>query len=172
MERLNTLKRKTEATSYVEVVKHALRLYEALIEETEGENGSWCATPPAWSRPTGCSCRQRGAPIPDQEDREWQRLDKWLWCARFMRQRSDCARVAALLDPDASVPDVTNGMVQAALATVAVPTKRGRGAMTETDRMVTAGWGHAGKGGNGIVVPCNSPLDCRSRFIERHAPAG
>ena len=25
------------------------------------------------------------------EDRDWQRLDKWLWCARFMRQRSDCA---------------------------------------------------------------------------------
>ena len=21
----------------------------------------------------------------DQEDRDWQRLDKWLWCARFMR---------------------------------------------------------------------------------------
>ena len=36
MERLNTLKRKTEATSYAEVVKNALRLYEALIEETEG----------------------------------------------------------------------------------------------------------------------------------------
>lgn len=29
------------------------------------------------------------------EDREWQRLDKWLWCARFMRQRADCARLAA-----------------------------------------------------------------------------
>ncbi|HVZ09048.1 RNA-binding S4 domain-containing protein [Rhodopila sp.] len=27
----------------------------------------------------------------DIEDRDWQRLDKWLWCARFMRQRSDCA---------------------------------------------------------------------------------
>lgn len=25
------------------------------------------------------------------EDTDWQRLDKWLWCARFMRQRSDCA---------------------------------------------------------------------------------
>jgi ribosome-associated heat shock protein Hsp15 len=25
------------------------------------------------------------------EDRDWQRLDKWLWCARFMRARSDCA---------------------------------------------------------------------------------
>jgi ribosome-associated heat shock protein Hsp15 len=29
----------------------------------------------------------------DQEDRDWQRLDKWLWCARFMRGRSDCARL-------------------------------------------------------------------------------
>ncbi len=27
----------------------------------------------------------------DHEDVGWQRLDKWLWCARFMRQRSDCA---------------------------------------------------------------------------------
>ena len=29
------------------------------------------------------------------EDRDWQRLDKWLWCARFMRQRADCARFVA-----------------------------------------------------------------------------
>lgn len=35
MERLNMLKAKTEASSYAEVVKNALRLYEALIEETE-----------------------------------------------------------------------------------------------------------------------------------------
>ena len=28
-----------------------------------------------------------------QEDRTWQRLDKWLWCARFMKARSDCARL-------------------------------------------------------------------------------
>lgn len=35
MERLNALKSKTEAASYAEVVKNALRLYEALIEETE-----------------------------------------------------------------------------------------------------------------------------------------
>jgi ribosome-associated heat shock protein Hsp15 len=31
----------------------------------------------------------------DQEDRDWQRLDKWLWCARFMRARSDCAEWVA-----------------------------------------------------------------------------
>jgi hypothetical protein len=35
MERLNMLKTKTEASSYAEVVKNALRLYEALIEESE-----------------------------------------------------------------------------------------------------------------------------------------
>ena len=25
----------------------------------------------------------------------WQRLDAWLWCARFLRQREACARLAA-----------------------------------------------------------------------------
>jgi hypothetical protein len=35
MERLNALTAKTEAASYAEVVKNALRLYEALIEKTE-----------------------------------------------------------------------------------------------------------------------------------------
>ena len=27
------------------------------------------------------------------EDRDWQRLDKWLWCARFLKARADCARL-------------------------------------------------------------------------------
>ncbi len=36
MARLNALKAKTEASSYAEVVKNALRIYEALIEEAEG----------------------------------------------------------------------------------------------------------------------------------------
>ncbi len=29
------------------------------------------------------------------EDRDWQRLDKWLWHARFLRHRADCARMVA-----------------------------------------------------------------------------
>jgi ribosome-associated heat shock protein Hsp15 len=33
--------------------------------------------------------------LADQEDRDWQRLDKWLWCARFMRARTDCAAFVA-----------------------------------------------------------------------------
>ena len=32
----------------------------------------------------------------EREDRDWQRLDKWLWCARFMRARTDCAALVAL----------------------------------------------------------------------------
>lgn len=27
------------------------------------------------------------------EDQGWQRLDKWLWCARVMKHRGDCARL-------------------------------------------------------------------------------
>ena len=26
-----------------------------------------------------------------QRDPAWQRLDMWLWCARFMKSRGDCA---------------------------------------------------------------------------------
>jgi ribosome-associated heat shock protein Hsp15 len=33
--------------------------------------------------------------VAGQEDRDWQRLDKWLWCARFMRARADCAALVA-----------------------------------------------------------------------------
>ena len=29
------------------------------------------------------------------EDRDWQRLDKWLWCARFLKARADCNRLVA-----------------------------------------------------------------------------
>lgn len=51
VQRLNTLKQKTEASSYAEVVKHALQLYEALIEETEKGN-------------TFCTLDKRGVVMP------------------------------------------------------------------------------------------------------------
>ena len=31
--------------------------------------------------------------IADTEGQDWQRLDKWLWCARVMRARTDCAEL-------------------------------------------------------------------------------
>lgn len=30
-----------------------------------------------------------------REDRDWQRLDKWLWSARFLKARAECARLVA-----------------------------------------------------------------------------
>ncbi len=30
----------------------------------------------------------------DAEDRDWQRLDRWLWCARFLKTRALAARFA------------------------------------------------------------------------------
>jgi ribosome-associated heat shock protein Hsp15 len=31
--------------------------------------------------------------VSETEDQGWQRLDKWLWCARVMKHRGDCARL-------------------------------------------------------------------------------
>nr|MBW4093697.1 DNA methyltransferase [Pseudomonadota bacterium] len=59
--------------------------------------------------------------------------------------------VAALLDPETPVPGVTAGTILPALAAIAVPTKQGGGAMAPEDCALTAGWGHAGKGG--AVMP-------------------
>src|SRR5208283_350979 len=71
--------------------------------------------------------------------------------------------VAALLDTDASVAGVTSGTIHPVIQTIAVPAKRGGGAMSEGDRAVIAGWGHAGKGG--AVMPG------RGRIITRdYAP--
>jgi ribosome-associated heat shock protein Hsp15 len=28
----------------------------------------------------------------ETEDRDWQRLDKWLWCARVAKTRAECSR--------------------------------------------------------------------------------
>jgi ribosome-associated heat shock protein Hsp15 len=29
----------------------------------------------------------------EAEDQDWQRLDKWLWCARVAKSRAACARI-------------------------------------------------------------------------------
>ena len=48
----------------------------------------------AWTvrRPGGLRSADGSSAIADQEDRDWQRLDKWLWCARFMQARSRLRR--------------------------------------------------------------------------------
>lgn len=69
------------------------------------------------------------------------------------------ARIAALLDADTPVAGVTAGVIDPAIAAIGVITRRGGGAMTEADRALTAGWGHAGKGG--AVMPGRGRLVTR-----------
>ncbi len=68
------------------------------------------------------------------------------------------AKIAALLDPDAAVPGVTTGTLSPTMMSIALPTTKGGRPMTEADRALTAGWGHAGKDaavmpGRGLVTP-------------------
>lgn len=79
------------------------------------------------------------------------------------------ARIAALLDPDTPVPGVSAGAIAPALAAIAVPTKQGGGAMTEADYALTAGWGHAGKGG--AVMPGRGRLVTRPYAQDEAATA-
>ena len=59
--------------------------------------------------------------------------------------------LAALLDPDAPVPGVTQGALHPEIAAIAVPATTGGGNITGDDFALTAGWGHFGKGG--AVMP-------------------
>jgi hypothetical protein len=62
-------------------------------------------------------------------------------------------QVATLLDTEAEVPGVTAGNVERFFRTIGVPTRVGGGNLDPNtdDFAVTAGWGHAGKGG--VTMP-------------------
>ena len=59
--------------------------------------------------------------------------------------------LAALLDPETSVPGVTTGTLRPELAAIAIPSTAGGGNMDGDDFALTAGWGHFGTGG--AVMP-------------------
>ncbi len=108
---------------------------------------------PAWLAENADGIRQDWprVPLPDN--------------APFLRASAALgARVAALLDPDTPIPGVTAGVIQPALATIAVPAKRGGSAMTEADRILTAGWGHAGK--DGAVMPGRGRIVSRDYALD------
>lgn len=54
--------------------------------------------------------------------------------------------LAALLDPDTSVPGVTQAPLRPEIAAIAVPATTGGRNMAGDDFAVTAGWGHHGQG--------------------------
>ena len=71
-------------------------------------------------------------------------------------------QVAALLDTEAEVRGVTTGRLEAMFRTVGVVTKLGGGALDPEagDLALTAGWGHAGKGG--ITMPAKGRIERRA----------
>jgi hypothetical protein len=114
---------------------------------------------PAWLDENGDGIRQDWprVPLPDNAP---------LLCASAALG----ARVAALLDPDTPVAGVTTGTILPVIQAIAVPTKRGGGAMTEADRTLTAGWGHAGKGG--AVMPGRGRIVTRDYAPEEAGQPG
>ena len=70
-------------------------------------------------------------------------------------------QVAALLDTEADVPDVTSGKITPLLKTIGLITKVGGGAIDPSgdDLAVTAGWGHRGK--DGVVMPAKGKVNQR-----------
>ena len=78
-------------------------------------------------------------------------------------------KLAALLDPETSVPGVTTGVLRPEIATIAIPaTEHGRN-MRGADFSVTAGWGHYGSGdavmpGQGRIVERACTPDERAKL--------
>ncbi len=64
--------------------------------------------------------------------------------------------IAALFDIESPFKGVTNGDIPAELKQMAVTTRVGGGSLKESDLALTAGWGHAGKGG--VTMPGRGKL--------------
>ena len=87
----------------------------------------------------------------------WPKGDAEGAAAVLARSAARGRQLAALLDPDAPVPGVTQAPLRPEMAVIAVPTTIHGRNMTDEDFAVTAGWGHFGKGdavmpGQGRVV--------------------
>jgi predicted helicase len=83
--------------------------------------------------------------------------------AELLRASAALGRqVAALLDTERPVPGVTSGTVRPELRAIGVVTRVGGGALNPAagDLAVTAGWGHAGKGG--VTMPGKGKVDQRA----------
>ncbi len=110
--------------------------------------------------------------LSDNEDgirQDWPRIPLPGSAERLRASAALGARLAALLDPDAPVEGVTAGAIAPELRMIAVPTMQGGGAMTEADRAVTAGWGHAGR--EGVVMPGRGRIATRDYTEEEAATA-
>ncbi|MBF6560079.1 MAG: N-6 DNA methylase [Candidatus Binataceae bacterium] len=92
---------------------------------------------------------------------DWPRIPLPIAQGTLLRSAELGRDLAALLDAELPVKAVTAGNIRAELKAIAVPSREGGGSLNPDagDLDVTAGWGHAGKGG--AVMPG------KGKFIER-----
>jgi hypothetical protein len=68
-------------------------------------------------------------------------------------------RIAPLLDTESAIKGVTIGDLRSELKLLGVPSREGGGSLKEIELALTAGWGHAGKGG--VNMPGQGKLSAR-----------
>jgi len=88
--------------------------------------------------------------------RDWPRIPLPAGRKALESSASLGERLAAILDTEAEVPGITTGKFSPLFKTMGVTTKIGQEVL---DLAVTAGWGHAGKGG--VVMPAKGKLSRR-----------
>jgi hypothetical protein len=74
-------------------------------------------------------------------------------------------RISALLDTENPVTGVSSGNIRTELKLIGLPTRADGGHLKDSELALTAGWGHAGKGG-GITMPD------KGKLVERPLPRG
>ncbi len=89
--------------------------------------------------------------------RDWPRIPLPAGRRALEASASLGERIAAILDTETEVPGVTAGKFAPLFKTISVTTKIGQGVL---DLALTAGWGHAGKGG--VVMPAKGRLSLRA----------
>ncbi|HTB91616.1 MAG TPA: type ISP restriction/modification enzyme [Candidatus Sulfotelmatobacter sp.] len=75
-------------------------------------------------------------------------------------------KIAAFFNTESPVRGVTNGDMRAELQHIGVITRSGGGSLKEADLALTAGWGHAGKGG--VTMPGRGKLLARDYSGAEH----
>jgi hypothetical protein len=93
--------------------------------------------------------------------------------AELLRASAALGRqVAALLDTEQPVPGVTSGAIRPELRAVGIVMRVGGGALNPAagDLAVTAGWGHAGKGG--VTMPGKGKVEQRAYTPDERAAIG
>ena len=106
---------------------------------------------PGWSAPGATSVSPASEQSPTSPDRQA--------AGTLARSAARGRQLAALLDPDTPVPDVTTGALRPEIAAIAVPATTDGRNMTGDDFAITVDWGHYENGGT--VMPG------QGRIIER-----